>query len=112
MSLNWDVTKVANYKENFPDAGTPFQNKAKTHLQTSATCTQAACCDATTGFSMSRKQMTLDLRQVTCKKCLATPEAAKASMRSRMVICDEVQTPHSYAVCSCTTGHTNPRLSD
>jgi hypothetical protein len=23
MSLNWNVTKIANYKENFPDAGTP-----------------------------------------------------------------------------------------
>lgn len=23
MSLNWNVTKVANYQENFPDAGTP-----------------------------------------------------------------------------------------
>lgn len=38
-------------------------------------------------------------------------EKAKREMRERLVVCDEVQTPHSYAVCSCTQGHTNPRIA-
>lgn len=39
----------------------------------------------------------------------AEVEKAKREMRERLVVCDEVQTPHSYAVCSCTQGHKNPR---
>lgn len=35
-------------------------------------------------------------------------ERAKREMRERLVTCDEVQTPHSYAICSCTAGHRNP----
>ena len=30
---------------------------------------------------------------------------------SALVVCDEVQTPHTYSVCSCTPQHRNPRLT-
>jgi hypothetical protein len=39
-------------------------------------------------------------------------EDAKEKMRQRLVVCDEVQTPHSYALCSCAQGHKNPRIAD
>lgn len=38
-------------------------------------------------------------------------EEAKRQMRERLVICDAGVGPHSYAVCSCTEGHANPRLA-
>jgi hypothetical protein len=38
-------------------------------------------------------------------------EFAKAVMRSRKVVCDEVETPHSYQVCSTSPHHRNPRLA-
>jgi hypothetical protein len=36
---------------------------------------------------------------------------AKEQMRQRLVVCDMSDTPHSYAICSCTDGHTNSRLA-
>ncbi len=35
---------------------------------------------------------------------------AKRKMAARKVICDASANPHSYAVCSCTVGHTNARI--
>lgn len=36
---------------------------------------------------------------------------AKEDMRQRLVVCDMSDNPHSYAICSCTEGHTNSRLA-
>lgn len=39
------------------------------------------------------------------------PDAALNEMRQRLVTCEAVSEPHSYAVCSCTEGHHNPQLA-